>query len=422
MLDEHNNILKFRNRKINIESLLLYLFFIPQIYYYICDILSVFGFNVTSIIVYVLCLIISFFIYYKTIQNGAKNIIIVFFVYLCVVAYSLILSPEINIYLLPSSFGYGHLFFAVLLYIPAFLGALSSKDNKLMLKKAICFSDIILCLVIISFVIRVIIVKVGIVSMDYMTYAYYSLPSIFNCFYIGLHKRKLSLILSIIASIIVLLGGCRGALITLITFFMLYFFIYTTKNNMKKKIVIYLVMFISALITIFYIDSIFNTLDKILTTYAYRSRVLSTLMGNSFYDTESFIDMGGRITYWEKSISQISIIGAYGIFGDRIILNNNYSHNIVLEMMIDFGGAIGFIIFLSLCYIWIKAFIIARKLGEDFIIWCISSFSIIFVKMMVSASYLISIEFWFYLGLMFWISNKYVNKFDKIESEVLNHK
>ena len=77
-----------------------------------------------------------------------------------------------------------------------------------------------------------------------------------------------------------------------------------------------------------------------------------------------------------------------------------YAHNFVLEIFLDFGVLLGIIIIIAFAYIIIKSFINVRK--DKMCLKLFFSIIVIFaIKHMVSASFITSLDFWFYFGLAF---------------------
>ena len=74
-----------------------------------------------------------------------------------------------------------------------------------------------------------------------------------------------------------------------------------------------------------------------------------------------------------------------------------YAHNIFIEILANFGIILGTILSLVLIILCIKALLINnRDVAEMLIIW----FSIGFIPLIVSGSYITDIKFWIFMGLM----------------------
>jgi len=100
--------------------------------------------------------------------------------------------------------------------------------------------------------------------------------------------------------------------------------------------------------------------------------------------------------YIFKEILNAPFLGL-GLAADRRILTENaYTHNIFIEILLNFGLFIGGFINILLLYLTVKSiFIKDVKKYSMIIIWM----SIGFVHFLVSSSYLIDFRFWIFLGL-----------------------
>ena len=107
-----------------------------------------------------------------------------------------------------------------------------------------------------------------------------------------------------------------------------------------------------------------------------------------------------------KAIDKKPFLG-YGISGDRMIMGSfaKYSHNIFLELIIQFGIIIGGSLIFILLFLITKGLLEKDNLKYNlFIIWL----SLGFAPLLVSNSYLVAINFWILLALM--IKNENLNK------------
>ena len=94
-----------------------------------------------------------------------------------------------------------------------------------------------------------------------------------------------------------------------------------------------------------------------------------------------------------------------GLFGDRTVILDEYHHpvyphNFILEVMVDFGMVIGSILVISFIILVIKAVFKSYKSNDmQKIQMTYAMLTILLIKHMVSASFLTSFDFWFYIGL-----------------------
>lgn len=90
----------------------------------------------------------------------------------------------------------------------------------------------------------------------------------------------------------------------------------------------------------------------------------------------------------------------HGIFGDRYFLDGTYAHNIFLEVWLDFGIILGTLVLLFLIVFITKTFLRSND-KKLFLLF----FSLGFMPLLVSGSYLISIMFSILIGFLI-MSNK----------------
>lgn len=86
----------------------------------------------------------------------------------------------------------------------------------------------------------------------------------------------------------------------------------------------------------------------------------------------------------------------YGIFGDRALMGNNYSHNILLEILCDFGIILGSVLIITSVYLFVRKFLLLRTETRYLLLlfFCLSV-----IPLMISWSYLTSIQFAMFLGM-----------------------
>lgn len=159
----------------------------------------------------------------------------------------------------------------------------------------------------------------------------------------------LKVIVPIISLVIFLLLGNRGSMLCYILFTILYLFL-MKKVYKKYSVVIGIVLILGAFIAYF---------NEIIIATALLSEELgfSSRLFEKFIEGE-FLDSSGRDSLIKtslKAIAQQPIFG-YGITGDRALLDSNYVHNIILELLIHYGCILGSILTIVCFVIIIKAY------------------------------------------------------------------
>lgn len=130
-------------------------------------------------------------------------------------------------------------------------------------------------------------------------------------------------------------------------------------------------------------------------------------------------DDNNRSRIYETAIQMIRNGGlfGYGAYGDRYVIGNiafvGYCHNIILEILIDFGILLGGIFCLRMFYASIKIMFFAqeKEWGDIYMILFVSV-----TKLFLSGSFWYSEAFWGALAV--WISYKKAVKKKKSQMEM----
>lgn len=229
---------------------------------------------------------------------------------------------------------------------------------------------------------------------SYMFFAYALLP---HMLFVGydfiLSKRVISLITTLCSFIVMLGQGTRGAILCVLVFVALVCF--RRIRNAKLSVKLLIAVILMAWIVILINTNILNALAFGLQSKLYEAG-LSTRTLDSFLQFEYVGDSGRSLlnTSFFESIWDLPLIG-YGLMGDVALLGT-YSHNIFIELIIEFGLLIGGIIAISIVAILIRAFKLLND--EKYYITCLF-FCIGFVKLLVSGTYLTELWFFFLMGM-----------------------
>ena len=275
--------------------------------------------------------------------------------------------------------------------IPFFIYAYSIRDLNIFLKiveKAalivFIFGSMISLLVFFGFK------NIGTYSMS-LSY-YMLLPLIIYTNKI-IKKFKFRHILMILISFISIISlGSRGALMCFFAF-LFYKFIKIDKKITQKRLIIYIISFMTAIIILLFNNFILQSLYNLLLKFNIDSRTLRLLLKGG-------IHLSGREEIYSSTIELIyeNPLFGLGLGGIRRVLDIGYPHNIFLEIVSQFGVIIGICIIFILLFILYKALFIKDIEKANIIgIW----FSLGFVPLLVSGSYLESFKFWILLGLSF---------------------
>lgn len=199
------------------------------------------------------------------------------------------------------------------------------------------------------------------------------------------------LIFFILLMIIILSLGSRGPVVCIFVFSFLKLFSPHSKKTYKKAIIRFGLIGI-AIIALVLLDKTFEFLYNLLLGFGINSRTLR------LFSSDRIFYLSGREEIYESLIGEIyrkPIIGV-GIAGDRRIINS-YSHNLFIELISDFGIIIGLIIIIGIILLIVRSLSIKNKEKYSLItMW----FSLGFVPLMVSGSYLTDMKFWIFFGLL----------------------
>lgn len=274
--------------------------------------------------------------------------------------------------------------FTCLTCIPTFLAMVSIKDMEVFHKTFLFFS------VLTSFfgILYALLMFMGIIIQDSynMGFGYSLMMPVMYLIYRG---KTQYLLLALVTSVCVILNGSRGPFIVLMLYVAWLFF-----QNFTVKKLIFLILILT-LVGLIYIN--IDWIFSVLSDYSVRSRTLFKLIGGEISDTS------GREDIYQLGINKIleSPIVGYGLYGDRMFYES-YVHNIILEILIDFGIPLGCVVLLFLAVQFIYKLYVLK--GKDLNFYVLVALSIL--QLMVSGSYLISFIFFFFLGLTVRLSKR----------------
>ncbi|MCA6774910.1 hypothetical protein IGK15_001667 [Enterococcus sp. AZ045] len=227
-------------------------------------------------------------------------------------------------------------------------------------------------------------------------------------------KRISSLLFSLPIFLVIFAYGSRGALVCILSFFLFRL----TKNIFQKKHLLQSLMLILVIfVTYLNLNNILLFIQRIFHSLNIQSRTLTLMLQNE-------IDYSaGRDVLYTTVIEAIKKdpLAIRGINADYNLLGI-YSHNILLELVYQFGVIIGSILITILLII--VSFTLFKKYSFEFDSLIIIILAIWSSQLMVSYSLWISIYFWFFIGLFinkcntkekhFILTNSQSQYFDKL--------
>lgn len=381
----------------NTELVIAILFLLPQVNYFLANIMDMNGLSTITPLLYVVAYSLGIMSYWRTLRTS-KGILYMFTFVVLMIA-SILLNDQVINYMIDENFVKSNVITFFFLHFPLFLLLLIMRDFNLLMKYLLKGSLLVLCLAITLFLFLLLIKSSK--PVDYMSFAYMMLSPIIICFVEGWRKNKKLLICPIVSSFILFVIGCRGALVTLLFFLMLCFCKYYLFNKISMKYLVIKIFFLlGAFLIVFNMGTLLRQLSDILVKIGFSSRTLEfMLLGN-----DVFIQSEGRNMIWNQAIENVGILGK-GLFGDRTVLldeylNPIYPHNFILEILVDFGMILGPVLLVIFAAVVGKALLVSLKSGDSQQIqMSFAMISVFLVRHMVSASFLTSLDFWFYIGL-----------------------
>ena len=199
-------------------------------------------------------------------------------------------------------------------------------------------------------------------------------------------KRPITIFASIFIFLSVIAIGSRGAAIIFVAYVVLDFF--RNKNKWRFLFLLIGVLFI-VLFPLF-----ISGLENIGIT----SRTIT------MFNSGKVMDDSSRTKVYDYFISQLldnPLLGI-GLFGDRIVTNGSYCHNIFLEICLNWGIVMGPILIIIVFYNIIKTYINLCPQNKDLYLIFIFIGTLPF---MFSCSYLIDNGFAFLMGMTFLLSS-----------------
>ena len=242
-----------------------------------------------------------------------------------------------------------------------------------------------------------------VLESDNMNASYNVLPSVMYLIYWATINNGLkNWMIAFVASALPFVFGTRGPIIAIAVFSALgLIYRFSKIKNIAVKIVLILIVCVIAV----YISSGNRILEW--------AEILSKRFGEIGFSTrifdylieEQLAESAGREKLTEavwKAIKQNAILG-YGFMGDRSIISP-YVHNIVLEYWCSYGVFFGSAVIVMTAVMPLKAVVRARDTDDS---WLIMMFTcMVFIKLMLSSSYVFEPYFYMLIGLSIGVLRK----------------
>lgn len=256
----------------------------------------------------------------------------------------------------------------------AFLFSDDLQDTKMLLKTLERFSYVSIILALLQYLTALTKETVP----EYMTFSYNILMQ--TAFLIMLNFKKANwhrLTLSIVGAVLILIAGCRGALVGLLVSTAVYYLFVMDRTSTKRTVSLILIT-LGCLGLIIFWESILNGLADLLDMLNIPSRTVTLLA------SESFFADSGRQGIRSRALESLNILG-HGLYGDRILLSGGYVHNMAIELLLDYGLILGTGIVIALVIVIWKGLTGA---SGDYRLLISALLSVGVIKLFASSSYL----------------------------------
>ena len=225
--------MKTRDRK-RLLMVLITLTFFPLFFYYANFIFGLFLFKLNALFMYVPLALFSFWFYCYMLSKKTLTFFVAILIFFFVVLFGFLLSAGSIIDSSDKADTFNTLAFYIIIFMPLFLAS-TFVDLEPFLKKTVAFSRVLLLVYSIAFFAYVVVFHRSRID-DYMTFAYYSLPPFFFLrLSYGKDHSKIDFIILLVSFLVTLLGGCRGALLTIVAFLLLMLLFGSNSKHTKKK-------------------------------------------------------------------------------------------------------------------------------------------------------------------------------------------
>lgn len=213
---------------------------------------------------------------------------------------------------------------------------------------------------------------------EYMTFSYnLLLPTVFIMLMCIRKYNPIRLIFSGIGGVLILVGGSRGALLGIVISVIVYV-LFFGKFERKKKAIIVVALVVTLILLLVFLNPIVNGLVAFLISRGIGSRTLGMIL-----DSSMFIDVS-RSNILERVLRNLNPFG-HGLWGSRVFMSGSYPHNLLLEILFDFGIILGSILFTAIINLLVRGL---RNSDDHYSVLLCALIATGFIKLMFSSSYL----------------------------------
>lgn len=255
---------------------------------------------------------------------------------------------------------------------------------------------------IITFIIHIALIVLEQIEEQYMAFSYNNLVFVIAAYWLAIHRKSILMwVFGAVGTIGIIIVGCRGALLCIAVYVLLEFLLNKRIHTMMK-----VAFFLVVVIGFYNIEPIMLKIDTTLSKYGYQSRTVEK------YFEGTLEDDSGR---GEHIDTAIEIIEEHPVFGcgmagstyhlylktfnmEPVSYQRVYSHNLIIDIYLEFGLFFGTLIILYLVWQIIGAYV--KNRNKDILCVVFMFFSLCIPKLMVSSVYLEEPTFFMLLGLL----------------------
>ena len=331
-------------------------------------------------------------------MERTKGIIVAFF-YLLISLLSILLNPNLQVFLLTLSLMF------VSRFLLAFVMISSLEYPQQLIRKVFYLSWMIPIYVLIYAI------SPKNLSSGYaysITFSYnLLLPAIaaFYCFYVLKEKRIYALIVGLTALGGMLVYGSRGTMVCLAVG-AIYILFYKRKNYSTRRFITILVLSIISFTILIEKDSILSTLTYLLPN----SRSLYFIQNSNFFwasNRNHYFEMAGKFLQ-NTPLKITGLAGDVFVYGNQLGIDVElgiHSHNMFVELMVSYGAFLGGLVCVYIVY-RIIASVIRAKRNSALNDLCAFLIVPLLPYILISGSLCQSYQHWLMLGGLFSILNK----------------
>lgn len=379
---------------------------VPSFNFYINDIVQLYmGRGSVSLIFYGILSLLSILVYARSLSDArCTRLLLLWLLVIIGVLISYLSYPSIKEFILGEELDplNSWIIYAPLFLLPMSLAASKCSDWRLILRILYPLSIITILTGLLSYYL-VVIVAGQFFEVNYMSFSYNMLLSFCCVITYGVINRSwIAIIVGIAAFFAMFLFGSRGATVWSLVFAAV--FLYERLKSKKHLVWGVVIAAIAVLFVVSHFASFSESAISIMDENNTRSRVLTKITEGEFDQSEGRDNINKVIkaAVWENPI-----LGG-GFFADRHYLKQSgltgYAHNILNELMCDFGIFFGPLILL---FLLVRVYKLYKAPNEDFHRILLILLPNGFFELFISGSFLTNLCFWCLVGMMF---NNYIKK------------